>query len=92
MQDIAFTDGDGGSCSVERIEHAEAEGVCASLYTQFIAERSVYIEWDARFQKLGGWGTGSRAWPSALPPPLCSIPRADCGRTLLRRRTNGCLL
>ena len=57
--DIAFTDGDRGSCSVERIEHAEAERVCAALYTQFIAERSVYIEWDARFQKLGGWGSGS---------------------------------
>ena len=63
MQDIAFTDGDGGSCSVERIEHAEAEGVCASLYTQFIAERSVYIEWDARFREC------SNGCPSHLMAP-----------------------
>jgi predicted acetyltransferase len=54
--DIAFTDGNNGSCNVERIDHAEAEPVCAALYQEFIADRSVYIDWEARLQKGGGWG------------------------------------
>lgn len=56
--DIAFTDGDNGSCSVERMDHTEAEAVCATIYQEFIADRSVYIAWEARLQKGGGWGGG----------------------------------